>query len=109
MRDLAADPEMLGAGTAILNPGDPVLMALELETPDERVRRQVEMRPVPPKPGATAAFGGYSGAVFVEVNFTLLEEPRISANISFSAHFGADAAENARAADLLHAFAIHER
>jgi len=109
MRDLAPDPQTLGVGTATLNPGEPVGLELEIETPEGRVRRQLEMRPVPPKPGATAAFAGYSGTVLMELTITLLKEPNISANLTFSARFGEGAAENARAADLLHAFATHER
>lgn len=107
MRDLAPDPEALGAGAATLNPVDPLPLRLAVETDEGRLERHLDMRPVPPRSGATVAFAGYSGAVLLEVNFTLLKEPSISANISFSAHFADDAAENARAAELLYGFYSH--
>ena len=109
MRDLAPDPESLGAGIVTLNPGEPLPLELVVETAEGRLARELAMRPVPPKPGASLAFAGYSDAALMEVNFTLLEKPNISINISFSAHFGDNAAENARAAELLYGFYTHTR
>ena len=109
MRDLMPDPRAMGAGTATPNPGEPVDLGLAIETEEGQLERQLQMRPVPPRPGAAAAFAGYSGAVLVEVNFTLMEQPRISANLSFSARFGDSARENADAAELLYGFHSHTR
>lgn len=109
MRDLVPEPSALAGGTVTLYPGDPVSVELEIETAEGKLERRLEMRPVGPRPDATVAFAGYSGGVLVEINFTLLEKPSISANITFSAHFGSDARENAEAAELLHAFYSHER
>jgi hypothetical protein len=108
LRDLAPDPNMLSSGTAQLNAGEPLPLELEIETGEGRLRRKLEMRPVPPRPGATLAFAGYTGSVLVEVNFTLLEEPSISANITFSAHLGDGARQDAEAAELLWAFHSHK-
>jgi hypothetical protein len=84
-----------------------VALELEIETDEGTVERQLEMRPVPPAPGASAAFGGSSGAVLLELNFTLLDEPSISARIGFHAHFGDNARENAETAELLYGFYSH--
>lgn len=107
MRDLAPDPSALSAGTAHLYPGEPVSLNLEITADERTVARHVEMRPVPPQAGASVAFAGYSGSVLVELNFTLLEEPTISANVSFHSHFGGNARENAQAAELLYALYSH--
>jgi hypothetical protein len=56
----------------------------------------------PPRPGASAAFAGFTGGVLGEVNFMLLEESTISANLTFSAHFGRDPRQNAEATELLY-------
>jgi Restriction endonuclease len=108
MRDLVPDPSALAGGTVTLYPGDPVNIELEVETAEGRLERSVDMRPVGPRPGATVAFAGYSGGVLVEVNFTLLETPSVSANISFYPNFGPDARENAEAAELLYGLYSHE-
>jgi hypothetical protein len=109
MRDLVPDASALTGGTVRLPPSDPVSLELEVQTAEGRLVRELEMRPVPPRPGVTLAFAGFSGAVLVEVNFTLLEEPTVSANLTFSAHFGSDVRENAEAAELLHGFYTHEQ
>jgi hypothetical protein len=107
MRDLTANRNELSSGPVELQPGEPVALGLEVETEEGTVRRQLEMRPVPPRPRATVAFAGYTGAVLLELNFVPLEAPTIRANISFSAHFGDNAAANADAAELLYAFYAH--
>ena len=109
MRDLVPDSSALTGGTVRLRPSEPVSLELVVETHEGRLVRQLDMRPVPPRPGASAAFAGIGGGVLVEVNFTLLEEPTISANLTFSARFGRDARENAEAAELLYGFHTHER
>jgi hypothetical protein len=109
MRDLVPDASALTGGTVRLPPSDPVSLELEVKTPDGELVRQLDMRPVPPRPGATLAVAGFSGGVLVELNFTLLAEPTISADLTFSAHFGSDARENAEAAELLYGFRTHEQ
>jgi hypothetical protein len=108
MRDLMPQPSEM-SGTAKLHPGDPTKLELELRTAEGTVVRELQMRPVPPPPGTAAAFAGYSGSVLVEASFTLHEEPTISANITCSAHFGPNAAENAPAAELMYAFFTHSK
>jgi hypothetical protein len=107
MRDLAGNPDELNTGTAELQPGEPVALELEVKTKEGTVCRQLDMRPVPPRPGAAAAFAGYTGAVLLELNFVPLQAPTIRAYISFSARFGESAAANAEAAELLYAFYAH--
>ena len=107
MRELTGNQGEVSSGAVELQPGEPVALGLEVETEEGTVRRQLEMRPVPPQPGAAAAFAAYTGTVLLELNFVLLEPPAIRANISFSAHFGESAAANAEAAELLYAFYTH--
>lgn len=106
MRDFVPDPTGL-QGSATLSPGAPTELELEVATPEGTIVRRLEMRPVPPRPGVTAAFAAFSGAALIELSFTLLEEPTISANIACSAHFGTSAAENADAAELMYAVLTH--
>ena len=108
MRDLTGNQGKLSSGLVELQPGEPVALGLEVETEEGTLRRQLEMRPVPPQSGAAAAFAGYTGTVLLELNFVLLEPPSIRANISFSAHFGDSAAANAETAELLYAFYAHK-
>ena len=107
MRDLAADQNALSSGPVELQPGEPVTLELEIETEEATLQRQLEMRPVPPRPGSPAAFAGYTGSTLLELNLVPLEAPTIRANIGFSAHFGESAAANAEAAELLYAFYSH--
>jgi len=108
MRDLSPNQRVEAMGTLRLGPSQPVHLVLEIETPEGRLERQLELRQVPPRPGAHAAFAGYSGSVLVELSFTRLEGQTVRTGVNFTAHFGEDAVENAEAADLLYAFGAHE-
>jgi hypothetical protein len=107
MRDLTGNQSAVSSGPVELQPGEPVALELEVETEEGTVHRQLEMRPVPPRPGVAAAFAGYTGSMLLELGFVPLAAPTIRANISFSVRFGQSAAANAEAAQLLYAFYTH--
>jgi hypothetical protein len=97
-------------GSITLTPGDPLEIEIEIESPDAQSQaRTLEVRPIPPRPGARLAFAGYAGNVLIELNIELLEEPQISLSVAFSARWGSSARENIDAAQLLHALFGHER
>ena len=76
MRDLTAGKNAVSSAPVELQPGDPVSLELEVTTDEGTLQRRLEMRPVPPLPGATIAFAGYTGAMLLELNFVPLEHQR---------------------------------
>ena len=80
-----------------------------MDTAEGRLVRQLELRPVPPRPGASRAFAGYSGSILLELTFTPWEEPTVRADLSFTTTMGANARDDAAAAELLYAFWSHTR
>ena len=106
MRGLPADQNAFSGDRVELQPGEPVTLELDIETEEGTLQPQLEMRPVAPRPGAAAAFAGYTGSSCWS-STSSREAPTIPANIAFSSHFGESAAANAEAADLLYAFYSH--
>lgn len=92
IRELVDDSNPLGTGEITVLPADQVLpLRLEIETEDETLVRELDLRPVPPRHSAVVAFAGFDGQVLVEINITLLEKPSMSATLSLSASFDHDA------------------
>ncbi len=96
--------EETGPTEASLSPGDTIPLVMEIHTPDERMAFEVDLRPVPPPPGAAASFAGFAGKVLVEINIELLEKPRMLASVNLHGVPSSSPSESARAAALLLAF-----
>jgi hypothetical protein len=96
--------EATGPTEARVSPGDTIPLLMEIHTPEDRLTVEVDLRPVPPPPGAAASFAGFAGQVLVEVNITLLEKPQMRAGISLTAVPSRSPKPSAEAAALLLAF-----
>lgn len=96
--------EATGPTEARLSPGDTIPLLMEIHTPEDKLTVEVDLRPVPPPPGAAASFAGFAGQVLVEVNITLLEKPQMRAGISLTAVPSSSPKPSAEAAALLLAF-----
>ena len=109
MRQLLPDPETLGRGGRLRIPAATAFEAsLEVTAGGETHTRNFEVRPVPPRQGASAAaLAGYAGSVLVEVNFRDQDEA-VSADFALHSRFSPDAHESAEAAALMHAWCTHE-
>jgi hypothetical protein len=93
--------EATGPTEARLSPGDTIPLLMEIHTPEDKLTVEVDLRPVPPPPGAAASFAGFAGQVLVEVTITLLEKPQMRAGISLTAVPSRRPKPSAQAAALL--------
>lgn len=96
--------EATGPTEARLSPGDAIPLLMEIHTPEDKLTVEVDLRPVPPPPGAAASFAGLAGQVLVEISITLLEKPQMRAGISLTAVPSSSPKPSAEAAALLLAF-----
>ncbi len=107
LKDLTQGVE-LGPGSFDLVPGDPLTVRLEIDAEARSLAYEVALRPVPPPPGAAAAWAGFIGRTLLELSFTLLDKPAIRAGLSLKGELDGSAAERAEAATLMHAFYAHD-
>ena len=96
--------EGTGATEARVSPGDTIPLVMEIHTPDDHHRVEIDLRPVPPPPGAAASFAGFAGRVLVQINIELLDKPRMRAGITLSGVPSTAPKPSAEAAALLLAF-----
>lgn len=94
-------------GQVRLQPGDPLSAGLAIRSEEGDVEAEVELRPVPARPGGAAAYAGYLGRGLIEINFVLLEEPNVRANVTIGGTFGSDAREDRELARLVITFITH--
>jgi hypothetical protein len=96
-------------GEVRLGPGQPLRLQLDIETSETEQHYALNIYPVPPARGGQMGFAGFVGAVFVQLELTLEEEPRLALNLMLTGRFDGPARERADAARMLFAFATHER
>jgi hypothetical protein len=96
-------------GVVRIGPGEPRPLELDIETTEGVDHYELDVYPVPPVRGGRMAFAGFAGAVFVQLELTLLEEPQLALNLTLSGRFDGPPRERAEAARMLYAFATHER
>ena len=102
--DLAADGGNPQMGEVVLFPSKPVQARMEIKSPGADLAFDLELRSVPPQPGAATAFAGYVGPILLEVSIFLLEKPNVRAGISMHGSFTGDATTTVEAANILMAF-----
>ena len=102
--DLASTNGVAQANEVTLFPSDSVRAEMAIRSPLGDLTFDIDLRSIPPEPGAAAAFAGYADTVLVEVNFILLDEPTIRASISMHGSFGEDASTNTEVAHTLLVF-----
>jgi hypothetical protein len=108
MRELIEEATTM-AGVARLSPGEPLPLELHIETADEVLSYELDVRPVPPARGGQMSFAGYASTVLVQLELTLLAEPTLALNLSVTGRLEGTPQERAEAARLMHAFFVHER
>lgn len=96
-------------GEVRIGPGQPLPLQLDIETSETAQHYELNIYPVPPARGGQMGFAGFVGAVFVQLEFALEEEPRLALNLMLTGRFDGPARERADAARMLFAFATHRQ
>lgn len=104
-------PELSTAGGSVQIPAaEPFDAELEIVTATETLTYPLQVRPIPPRPGAVGALVGRIGeATLIEVGFALLDEEHARATFSVRASLGLNARASMEASRLMHAWCRHER
>lgn len=92
-----------------ISPGDPLALEVEIETAAEAIRRTFAVRPVPPLESGHVSFAACEDALFLELDFLMLEEGRAELSLRVSGRFGVDLCANLDAVRFLDAFCRQER
>jgi hypothetical protein len=91
-------------GRVTLAPGESIPLRLEIETEDETVVEELQLRPVLPRRPGQADFVGIAGELRVELELRPKTHPTISLRSTITASVGPSASANAAACRVLDAF-----
>jgi hypothetical protein len=105
----AVDDQPVESDTITICVSDPTPVEVEIETESETIVRTFGVRWVPPLQDRHVAYACVERGVFMELDFQVLEEPKVAFRFNLTGIFREDVGANLEAACLLQAFFTQQR